>query len=342
MASVQFTAPVRATYSVRHSNIRLTNRFTVVSNDLIQHPEMSAVARILGIYIQSLPAGTPIGIKDLVRQLPLGETSIAKGLQELVAFGYLKRSLENLPGGRIVTRTVSYNHPRAAASLPDALAAPSSETPPPSPPDPNPSAVPPPRSPMLVLVPPPVETRPAPAAEHTAEPEPGPGLEAAPAPELATEPEPPTEPEPSTEPEAGPGTVPAPGTWPGSRLPVPQDRDDPARRKLACEVLAELRRVSPRLLLGERDIQYLAGGVEAWLERGAGVHALVAALTANLPGDLRNPAGLIAHRLAAQLPPPLVALPRAPAFVPPDPFQTCTKCDRAFRSPTPGTCKGCG
>lgn len=295
MASVHFTAPTRATYGVRHANVRLSGRFTVVSNDLIQHPEMSVVARMLGVFIQSMPSGTPIGIKDLKKRLPIGETSIAKGLRELVAFGYLDRSLENLPGGRIATRTVSYNHPRAATVArcrAERAPAAASEAP---------------------AVSAPVALSPLPAPP---EPEPGP------------------EPQPGREPQvtsAGAG-----------RLPAPREADDPGRRRLAREVLAELRRVDPRLLLGEQDVRYLAGGVEAWLERGAGVQALVGALAAKLPEGLRNPAGFIAHRLTAQLPPPLVPLPRAPAFVPPDPFVICTKCERAFRSPTPGaTCKGC-
>ncbi|WP_158708548.1 hypothetical protein [Streptomyces sp. NRRL S-244] len=70
-------------------------------------------------------------------------------------------------------------------------------------------------------------------------------------------------------------------------------------------------------------------------------HAVTSALAANLPDRPRNPAGLIAHRLATQLPPLLAPIRGGPAFVPPDPFQTCEKCDRAFRAPTPGTCKGC-
>ncbi|MFZ3498358.1 helix-turn-helix domain-containing protein [Streptomyces sp. 5.8] len=304
MASVHFTAPSRATYGVRHANVRLTGRFTVVSNDLIQHPEMSFLARMLGVFIQSVPSGTPIGIKDLKKRLPIGETSIAKGLRELVAFGYLDRSLENLPGGRIATRTVSYNHPRAATvarcraesppAAPLAVVEPLSETPPVSAP----------------VVPLPV------AAPPESVPEPGA--------------------------EAQPGREPQVASAGAGRLPAPREPGDPGRRRLACEVLAELRRVDPRLLLGEKDVRYLAGGVEAWLERGAGVQALVGALAAKLPEGLRNPAGFIAHRLTAQLPPPLVPLPRAPAFVPPDPFVICTKCERAFRSPTPGaTCKGC-
>lgn len=320
MASVHFTAPSRATYGVRHANVRLTGRFTIVSNDLIQHPEMSVVARMLGIFIQSLPSGTPIGIKDLVKRLSIGETLIAKGLRELVLFGYLERSLESLPGGRIVTRTVSYNHPRAATvaaarrgavrgahvgrvspAAPSAPVAPSVVNPPP--PETEPALR---TAPELVAAVEPESEVPDPAEEQAEEP---PGAEAAPAPAIG--------------------------------VPVPRDSDNPGRWRLACEVLAELRRVDPRLLLGERDVRYLAGGVEAWLERGAGVQALVAALSARLPVGLRNPAGLIAHRLAAQLPPPLAPLPSAPAFVPPDPLQNCDECDRAYRSPTRGTCKGC-
>ncbi|MFD9306745.1 helix-turn-helix domain-containing protein [Streptomyces sp. NPDC060048] len=278
-----------------------------MSNDLIQHPEMSAVARILGIYIQSLPAGTPIGIRDLVKQLPLGETSITNGLRELVAFGYLERSLESLPGGRIVTRTVSYNHPRAATALPR----------PPEPPLPPPGPPAPPTDPPAEPPPPPVD--PPAAPPRPAEPEPGP------------------EPLVEDRPAPAPATAPSAGG-----LPAPRGSDNPARHRIACEVLAELRRCDPRLLLGERDIRYLAGGVEAWLERGADVHALVAVLTAKLPVPLHNPAGLVAHRLTAQLPPPLAPIARAPAFVPPDPLQNCPKCDRAFRSPVAGTCKGCG
>ncbi|MFB6523595.1 helix-turn-helix domain-containing protein [Streptomyces sp. NPDC056401] len=272
---------------------------------------MSFIARMLGIFIQSMPPGTPIGIKDLAKRLSIGEISIGKALRELVRFGYLERSLESLPGGRIATRTVSFNHPRAAAmarcrtgrAAPAAHpvpAAPSDEAPPPVPPASDP------------VEPEPVESEPV----------------AAP-PEVVPEPEP----EPENEADAG-----AP---PASGLPGPRDSDNPGRRRLACEVLSELRRVDSRLLLGERDIRYLAGGVEAWLERGAGVEALVGALSARLPDGLRNPAGLIAHRLTAQLPPPLVPLPRAPAFVAPDPFVNCTECDLAFRSPTPGKCKGC-
>jgi hypothetical protein len=115
----------------------------------------------------------------------------------------------------------------------------------------------------------------------------------------------------------------------------------PARNTAAQALLVELRRVDHRLLLGERDVRRLAPGVEAWLERGASTEAIIAALTVNLPDKPRSAGGLIAHRLAVQLPPRLGPVHYAVEHARPDPFQTCTRCDRAFRSPVPGTCREC-
>ncbi|MEV0415250.1 helix-turn-helix domain-containing protein [Streptomyces sp. NPDC050448] len=312
MAFQHSNAPSRAAYGVQHANVRQTRNFTVVSNDLIRHPHLSMNARALASYIQSVPRGTPVGIKALARQLPLGEKAIGNALGELEAYGYLRRLQEQLPDGRIVTRTVFCNQPKAVTR-----------------PEPEPD----------------------PGPEPEPEPEPEPGPEPGPAPE--PEPGPAPEPEPGPEPEPEPELKPEPGSagrpgQPGppakpraAALPAPRNPDNPARRQLAEELLAELRRADPRLLLGARDIQRLAGGVEAWLERGATHQAVTSALTANLPDHPRNPAGLIAHRLTTQLPPGLAPPARREHFVPPDPFQACDKCDRAFRNPVPGTCKGC-
>ncbi|MFF4642156.1 hypothetical protein [Streptomyces sp. NPDC001389] len=68
---------------------------------------------------------------------------------------------------------------------------------------------------------------------------------------------------------------------------------------------------------------------------------MISVLTATIPDGLRNPAGLIFYRLTAQEPPALPPVHLRPAFVPPDPLVSCTRCDKAFRSPVPGTCKGC-
>ncbi|MFI9060366.1 helix-turn-helix domain-containing protein [Streptomyces sp. NPDC053429] len=169
----------------------------------------------LALHIQSLPAGSRIGIKDLAARFPESEHRIARALRELEVYGYLARTRVRLPGGQVVTRTVSCNRPGCLEA------------------DENPTPAP---------APPPA---PAPVAD--------PPLPTAPAPQAA-----------ASEP-----------------LPRPVNPD--------------------------------------------------------------NPAGLLARRLTVQLPPPLAETPRAPAFVPPDPFQTCTEetCGLAFRAPEPGLCGEC-
>ncbi|MEW1637366.1 helix-turn-helix domain-containing protein [Streptomyces sp. NPDC093801] len=281
MALQHPSAPERATYGVHHSNVRHTTRYTVIGNHLAQHPHLTLTARGLGAYIQSLPSGTPIGIKDLARRLPEGEIRIASALRELEAYGYLKRVREQLPDGRFVTHTVSYNHPKAAATRP-----------------PRPQPAPPPEAPPPPPPPPPQPEVPSAAAQSRPEATPP-----------APEPEPPAEP--------------------------------PPARRAAQTVLAELRRTDHRLLLGRRDIERLAPRLEPWLERGVTREAVISVLTADIPAELRNPAGLISYRLTAQEPPDLPPALRRPAYVPPDPLVSCTKCDRAFRSPVPGTCKDC-
>ncbi|MGW4271515.1 helix-turn-helix domain-containing protein [Streptomyces seoulensis] len=113
----------------------------------------------------------------------------------------------------------------------------------------------------------------------------------------------------------------------------------PALLQAAADLLADLRRHDSRLLLSARDAAHLAPGVAAWLEREAGAAGVRRALTADLPPEgLRRPAALLAHRLTAQLPPP------PPFRAPPSvrhPFQTCDRCDRAFRAPHPGHCRDC-
>lgn len=94
-----------------HDNARHTNRFTVIGNHLAQHASLSALAIGLGVYIQSLPTGARVDIKTLTGRFPEGATRIAAALRELETHGYLRRERERLPGGRIVTRTVSCNQP---------------------------------------------------------------------------------------------------------------------------------------------------------------------------------------------------------------------------------------
>ena len=96
-----------------HDNTRHTARFTVIGNHLAQHRQLSLLAIGLAVYIQSLPKGARVDIKTLAARFPEGATRIAAALRELEAHGYLRRTRERVPDGRIVTRTVSCNQPGA-------------------------------------------------------------------------------------------------------------------------------------------------------------------------------------------------------------------------------------
>ncbi|MGW7544430.1 helix-turn-helix domain-containing protein [Streptomyces sp. NPDC054770] len=119
MTAQQPSAPAPAKTRRSHSGVthvkeRLEGNFTVVSNELLQHPELSSTAKGIGSYIQSLPEGSPVGIKALAEQLPEGEIRIAAALRELERYGFHLRTKERLPSGQVVTRTFSYNRPRLA------------------------------------------------------------------------------------------------------------------------------------------------------------------------------------------------------------------------------------
>ncbi|WP_432054088.1 helix-turn-helix domain-containing protein [Streptomyces sp. bgisy022] len=134
-----------------------------------------------------------------------------------------------------------------------------------------------------------------------------------------------------------------------SRKPLPAvprpECHVPGLFRAAADLLADLRRHDVRLLLSESDNAHLTPGVAAWLERDVTPAAVRRALTADLPPEgLRRPAAFLAHRLAAQLPPP--APYREPTATPPPalprvPLQNCDGCDRAFRAPEPGRCRAC-
>ncbi|MEU0070525.1 helix-turn-helix domain-containing protein [Streptomyces sp. NPDC006332] len=100
---------------VVHDNTRHTTRFTVIGNHLAQHRELSGLAIGLAVYIQSLPTGARADIKTLTDRFPEGATRIAAALRELETHGYLRRERRRIPGGRIVTRTVSCNQPGGRA-----------------------------------------------------------------------------------------------------------------------------------------------------------------------------------------------------------------------------------
>ncbi|WP_328330002.1 helix-turn-helix domain-containing protein [Streptomyces sp. NBC_00455] len=318
MDTQQVSAPPRASSrdrrgvrhaGVTHINSRHTARFTVVGNHLAQHRGLSLVAIALAVHIQSLPAGARIGVKVLADRFPESEARVASALRELEAHGYLRRTRERLPNGRVVTRTVSYNQP----GEPGASGKPVADA------RPRPTTVPPGPTP--------------PAALSAPEPQPRPRLQPQPRPPMQKQP-------PIQRQARADDPVPRPAVV----LPQPLV-PDPVRHRAAIDLLSGLRRDEPRLLLAETDVRRLAPAVAAWLERDAHPDAVRAVLTADLPGPLRRPAALLAHRLAVLVPSPLPALraggESGGASGPPDPLQNCDTCDRAFRSPGPGRCRGC-
>ncbi|MFJ2096339.1 hypothetical protein ACIOHR_03875 [Streptomyces anulatus] len=271
MDTQQVSAPSRApSAGVVHINIRLTDGYSIISNRLSQHRDMSLLAIGLGTHIQSLPAGRRIGVKALAAIFPESEARIAAALRELEHHGFLRRTRERVRGGRVATRTESYNHPEAAArrAIPQLVRVPE--------PEPGPVPVP---EPAPVPVPVPV-----PASEPLVVREPVPNP--APAPRLVPSP-------------AAPKPPPPP-------LPFPRRPSAPLFDE-AARLLAGLQVSAPLFALSEVDVERLTPGVAAWLERGVRPDAVRVALTDDPPVPLRHPAKLVRHRLIALLPPPAPA-----------------------------------
>ncbi|MDX2395581.1 helix-turn-helix domain-containing protein [Streptomyces sp. DK15] len=308
---------------VVHVNTQHTTHYTVVGNHLAQHRELSLTAIGLALHIQSLPTGARVGIQALAGRFPEGESRIATALRELEAHGYLERSRVRIGDGRIVTRTVSYNHPKG--------------TPPPPPPPPGDRApVADPAEPTTVPKPDPQpaagplpQPAPGPAREEPEPEGPQPASDLRPAPRSESAPEP--VPEPVPEPDLSPASDPDPGPEAGG-----------PRWREAEALLARLREDDHRLLLSESSVRQLAPGVADWLHRGAAPEAVRMVLAADLPPDLRHPAALLGYRLRSSRPPRLSAVPAAAApSSRPDPMQNCDGCDRGFRAPAPGRCADC-
>ncbi|MEV1087666.1 hypothetical protein [Streptomyces microflavus] len=293
---------------VIHVAIPHTSRFTIVGNHLAQHAELSLVAIGIGVHIQSMPAGSEVGIKALASRFAEGERTIAAALRELEAHGYLHRTRVRLPNGRLVTRTVFCNQPGAAL-----------------------------RGGTVVTPVPLVAPVPAPLVAPAAVP-----MVAAP----ATAPPPSPSPEPTPVPEEAhpPVHVPSRTAPKAARRPPPRPRElTPELRQTASAILAGLRSHAKELVLSEDDVEALVPGVAAWLERDAHPDTIRHALTTELPQPPRHPAKIVKHRLTVLLPPPL---PGAQELAPVRralviPLQNCDGCDRAFRATAPGHCRGC-
>ncbi|MFG2329318.1 helix-turn-helix domain-containing protein [Streptomyces sp. NPDC048604] len=111
MTATQFSAAAPSRAGVTHIRHRHDEKFTVVGNHLAQHPELSACAIGIGVYIQSLPDGALVGIKVLTARFREGAHRIAGALRELETAGYLKRQVVRGESAKLVTLTTWYEHP---------------------------------------------------------------------------------------------------------------------------------------------------------------------------------------------------------------------------------------
>ncbi|MEF9905356.1 hypothetical protein [Streptomyces sp. P9-A2] len=305
MADSQSNARLRAdagapTSGVIHVRTRLTADFTVISNALAQR-RGSAVTVGVGVYILSLPTGTPVSIAALCAHFSEGEILISRALRELEAAGYLERRRERRPSGQIRTRTYFYDVPGGGPD-PDPDGAPDPDGPPEPPEPPEP----------------PKPPRPRPRQASSAEPTTPSSVTVT----TVTE-------------EAAPALVPDQPEKPASL----SDADPQAiavltslRRLDPRLVLSEREAVRLAPAVG----QWLAAGVapsritahltarlpDHLLTRPAGILAF----------RLRE------TPLPAPPPAPLPSFAERPALLP---FQTCDGCERAFRAPEPGHCRDC-
>ncbi|MFI1185649.1 hypothetical protein [Streptomyces californicus] len=178
------------------------------------------------------------------------------------------------------------------------------------------------------------EAAPAPALVRDAAPAPAPAPEVAPVRDAAPAPAPAPEVVPVPEPERRLVPSPTAPKPPARPLPSPSGTDA-ALTGEAVRLLARLHVTAPRFVLSAEDVERLAPGVAAWLERGVRPDAVRAALTDDPPVPLRHPAKLLRHRLIALLPPPL------PVAAPVVPLQNCDGCDRGFRPAGHDRCRDC-
>ncbi|MFD3982990.1 MarR family transcriptional regulator [Streptomyces griseus] len=268
--------------------------------------------RYVAGFIDHLPEGAAMSVKELAKQLPLyGQQAISTSLTRLSVAGHLRRVRCPLGMGdetRWVFRTFWSRTARDnewwnayLATEQAALAtAPMAKTP-------ALDTAPPPR--------PPAEEAPPPPAPETP-------LTEAPCPEQA--PEPTAVPHQRT-PAGSPFDEAAPRA-PDAQTAGPHT--SPAGPSPAYLALARLGRDDHRLILSADDCTTLEPQAAQWLDRGVDTDHLTHALTAGLPAQVDNPRAFLHHRLTHKIPPRLTtdhAQPPAPTR---RILMECTDCGR--------------
>ncbi|MEU3836598.1 MarR family transcriptional regulator [Streptomyces microflavus] len=280
---------------------------------------LPARERYVAGFVDHLPEGAAMSVKQLAKQLPLyGQQAISSALTALSVAGHLRRVRCAVGAGdetRWAFRTfwsrtahdnewwntylAAENTAQADSSAPDA---------------PAPNSAPLPWGPDQEL-PPPVSE--APGTEQGLEPTPVP-------PQRAPVQVPDSLPEP-----------PAPAPHPSEAGPSP-----------AYLALARLGHEDRRLPLSADDCAELEPQAAEWLARGVSVDYLISALTAGLPAQVDTPLGFVRRRLTDKIPPRIPTTASTASGTPAPPHRILMECTDCGRPGQPealpdGLCRPC-
>ncbi|WP_432077418.1 MarR family transcriptional regulator [Streptomyces sp. YPW6] len=245
---------------------------------------LPARERYIAGFVDHLPDGAAMSVKQLTRQLPLyGQQAISTSLNALSVAGHLRRVRCPVGTGdetRWAFRTfwsrtardnawwTTYLATETAARTATPAQPPAPTTAPEAPTSPAPAAPPQPPAPTAV----PLQRTPPDAAPDTA---------------TAT---------------AATASPPAPAA-PADSTALPAAFSPASRSSPAYLALAELGRKDPRLTLSAHDCTTLEPQAAEWLARGVTTDYLITALTAGLPTHVDCPPRFIRHRLTDKIPP---------------------------------------
>ncbi|MEV8006243.1 MarR family transcriptional regulator [Streptomyces parvus] len=266
--------------------------------------------RYVAGFVDHLPDGAAMSIKQLAKQLPLyGQQAISTALNALSVAGHLRRVRCAVGAGdetRWAFRTFWSRTARDNEWWNTYLA-----------------------------------TETAARSAATAEPP------AAPVPP-APAPAPVAVPQQRTAPEAAPAPAPAtPLTAPAAPAAPAAPTAPPAAPSPAYLALAELGRKDIRLALSADDCAALEALATEWLDRGVSIDYLTSALTAGLPAQVDCPPRFVRRRLTDKIPPqlPTTAPSPSPSTGTPAPrlLMECTDCGRPGRPEAlpDGLCRPC-